>query len=655
MASLSRCFRPFLTALALSTALFAAPQKPPANVILVTIDTLRPDHLGCYGYRNVETPNIDALAAGGVLFQHAFSAVPVTLPSHASILTGTYPMYSGMHDFSGNKLNPKQPTLASVLHDHGYATGAVIGAAVLDSRFGLDHGFDLYYDHFQVRPGFEEDLDHTERPGNEVMDLALDWLGKNRRHPFFIWIHLYDPHHPYRPPSPYAEKYKDHLYDGEIAFADAQLGRLLAFLKQNKLYSNSLVALMGDHGEGLGEHGEQTHGFFIYNSTMHVPLIFKLPAAPALPRREIATEVSLVDVMPTILESLQIPLPTEVQGHSLRALMRPKKSTEPGASDIYGESFLPRIHFNWSELRGIEIGGYHFIDAPQPELYDLRKDPGEVHNLYAEKKALASEYQGKLAKVVAQNTPDHALAEKTGLDPELAERLKSLGYAAVAGGGNTALSNRSLPDPKDRIQMYELVSAAIEEAQHGEYQPSIEKLRAALAVEKDSVPVRYLLGLNYYRVRNFADAARELERVLELSPTYAMAAYHLGLAYAFGGQYDRAINALNKALELDGTNFSAAFNLGAAYLKLEQVPQAMAAFRRAIEINPQYEQAYKAIAQLQLSRGEVDGAIQQLREAVRLAPNDPAAHKLLAQALRSKGMSDEADQEDTKAQQVRPD
>src|SRR5256714_5864534 len=279
MLSPPRCFWSIFATLAFSMALFAAPQKPPANVILVTIDTLRADHLGCYGYRNIQTPNIDALAAAGVRFENAFAAVPVTLPSHASILTGTYPMYSGMHDFSGNKLNPQQPTLASVLHDRGYATGAIIGAAVLDSRFGLDHGFDLYHDHFQVRPGVEEDLDHTERPGNQVVDLALDWLTKNRQRPFFIWIHLYDPHHPYRPPSPYAEKYKDHLYDGEIAFADAQLGRLLAFLKQNQLYQNSLIALMGDHGEGLGEHGEQTHGFFIYNSTMRVPLIFKLPSA----------------------------------------------------------------------------------------------------------------------------------------------------------------------------------------------------------------------------------------------------------------------------------------------------------------------------------------------------------------------------------------
>ncbi len=270
--------RILLILVALSALQSAAqtPEKPALNVVLVTIDTLRADHVGCYGYKQVKTPNIDSLAADGVRFERAFTPVPVTLPSHSAMLTGTYPMLSGMHDFSGNKLNPQQPTLATVLKRAGYATGAVMGAAVLDSRFGLNQGFDFYYDHFDFSRLDESNLDEMERPANVVADVALDWLGKNSQKKFFLWMHLYDPHYPYQPPEPYSREYAAQPYDGEIAFADEQLGRLLRFLKEKGLYQNTVIVLSGDHGESLGEHGEKTHGFFIYNATMRVPLIMRL-------------------------------------------------------------------------------------------------------------------------------------------------------------------------------------------------------------------------------------------------------------------------------------------------------------------------------------------------------------------------------------------
>lgn len=619
---------------------------------MVTIDTLRADHLGCYGDNHIKTPNIDALAATGTRFEQAFAVVPVTLPSHTTIMTGTYPMYSGMHDFSGNKLNPQQATLASVLRAHGYATGAIIGAAVLDSRFGLNNGFDFYYDHFNVRPLEEADLENTERPGNEVMDLALDWMKKNSGRPFFIWIHLYDPHYPYNPPAPYNQEYKDHLYDGEIAFADAQIGRLTAFLKQAGLYSHTLMALTGDHGEGLGEHGEKTHGFFIYNSTMHVPLILKLPGIER--SHTIATAASLVDIMPTILDALGIAPPAAVQGHSLLAEVEGKPESEKDQSDIYGETFLPRIHFNWSELRGIEIGQYHFIDAPKPEIYDLSSDPGETKNLYGEKKALSTEYRSRLDQVITRYSSDEAGAQKTGLDPELAERLKSLGYAAVSGGGDPGVSNKELPDPKDRIQTYELISVAIEESQHGQYTPSIEKLNAALKTEPSSVPINYLLGMNYFRTQQFPDAIKEFQTVLKLSPDYALAAFQLGLSYASAEQPQQAVTYLSKALQLDGTNFSAAFNLGAAYLHLQDVPHAEAAFRQAIAINPGYMRAHAALGQTLLFENQLDPAIAEFREAIRLEPEAQAPHLLLAKALEVKGLTAEAQEELLKAQQLTP-
>jgi arylsulfatase A-like enzyme/Flp pilus assembly protein TadD len=642
-----------LLALVLTAGLIVVPGlraavKPQPNVVFITIDTLRADHLGCYGYKQIHTPNIDALAAESFRFERAFTPVPVTLPAHTAIFTGTYPTLSGMHDFSGNKLSAKQPTLASVLKQQGYVTGAVIGSAVLDSRFGLNQGFDFYYDHFDFNRLQESNLEEMERPGNVVADVALDWLAKNSQSKFFLWMHLYDPHYPYRPPAPYSEQYKDRLYDGEIAFADAQVGRLLSFLKAKGLYRNTLIVLSGDHGESLGEHGEKTHGFFIYNATLHVPALIHLPASTA--GKAITELVSLTDLMPTVLQALKVDVPTDVQGRSVLPLLTEKSGTR----SLYAETFLPRLHFNWSELRSVETDKYQFIQAPKPELYDLAADPGETHNLYSEKKAVADELQARLTGLVRQYSADQELAEKTGLDPTLMERLKSLGYAGFSGGSNSATTTSRLPDPKDRIQVYELISDAIAESQHGDYQSSTEKLIATLKTEPNSVPVHYLLGLNYYRLREFPKAVEEFQHVLQLSPDYALATYQLGLAYARTGDFDQAIAALKKALELDGTNFSAAYNLGAAYLKKQMVPEAAAAFRQSIAVNPDYAAAHRALGEILLYQGQADESLAELRKATDLDPRDAEAHAALAKTLAAKGMNAEAEEEMRRAQAARP-
>ena len=420
----SRYFRAFLVVcfLAWIPATFAA-SNPAPNVVVITIDTLRADHLGCYGDKQIRTPNIDALAADGARFDRAYTAVPVTLPSHTVMFTGTYPMRSGMHDFAANKLGPGQPTLASVLKENGYVTGAVIGSAVLDSRFGLNRGFDFYYDHFDFNRLQESNLEEMERPGNLVAEVALDWLGKNYQKKFFLWMHLYDPHYPYNPPAPYAAEYRDRPYDGEIAFADSQVGRLIHFLKEKGLYANTLIVLSGDHGESLGEHGEKTHGFFIYNATLHVPFIIHLPGTAS--PRTVPDLISLADLMPTVLQALKLEVPAQVQGHNLLPLIRTKDPGEP--RNLYAETFLPRLHFNWSELRGVETANYHFIDAPKPELYDLTKDPGETRNLFGDRKAVGEEMRVQLTKLIQQYSTGPELAEKTGLDPALD------GAAQIAG------------------------------------------------------------------------------------------------------------------------------------------------------------------------------------------------------------------------------
>ena len=651
------CFRRLLLLLSASLlpaiSAFAAANSTP-NVIVITIDTLRADHLGCYGYKQIKTPNIDALAADSARFDHAYTPVPVTLPAHTVIFTGTYPMLSGIHDFSANKLSPEQPTLASLLKEHGYTTGAVIGSAVLDRRFGLDHGFDFYYDHFDFSRLQESNLDEMERPGNVVADTALHWLANNYQKKFFLWMHLYDPHYPYRPPAPYSEQYASHLYDGEIAFADAQVGRLIHFLKGRNLYQNAVIILAGDHGESLGEHGEKTHGFFIYNATLHVPLIIHRPGAHVATKisKPISDPVSLADITPTLLHILKLDVPAQVQGQNLLPLLMGKQAPEPRS--LYSETFLPRLHFNWSELRGVKTANYHFIDAPKPELYDLSKDPDETQNLFLQKKAVAEEMRLKLAALIRDYSAGHELAEKTGLDPALMERLKSLGYAGFSGGGNPTVSNRNLPDPKDRIQVYELISDAMSESQHGEYAQSTEKLNAALKTEPDSVAVHYLLGLDYYRMRAYEDSVEHLRRVLQLSPDYALAAFQLGLAYARTGRFDDAIATFKRTLELDSTNFSAAYNLGQSYLQKQMTSEAAAAFRQSVAIADTYAPGHRALGELLLSQGKVDEALAELHKASELAPGDAGTHVALARALSAKGLNSEAEEEMHKAQQNQP-
>ena len=631
--------------------------KPAPNVVLITIDTLRADHLGCYGYKQIKTPNIDALAADGTRFDRAFTVVPVTLPSHSAMLTGTYPMFSGMHDFSANKLSPLQPTLASVLKQNGYQTGAVIAAAVLDSRFGLNQGFDFYYDHFDFSRLDEANLDEMKRPGDAVADVALDWLSKNSQKKFFLWMHLYDPHLPYHLPAPYDRAYAAQPYDGEIAFADEQVGRLLRFLKEKGLYQNTIIILCGDHGESLGEHGEKTHGFFIYNATMHVPLIIRLPEngpQETAPPHSTSDSVLLVDLMPTALGAIGLDIPSQVQGRSLLPILHDDKSATVSDRVLYGETFMPRIHFNWSELRGSENAKYHFIDAPKPELYDLAKDPTELHNLFTEKSAVAQEMRAKLVDLIRDYSAGKEMAGKTGLDPALMERLKALGYAGFSGGTDPTISSRNLADPKDRFATYELFSDAIADSQHHRFQESIDRLKTVIKTDPNSVPAHYMQGLNYYSLKMFPDAVDELQKTVQLSPEYALAFFHLGMAQAHAGQIDAAITTLQRTLQLDATNFDAAFNLGVAFVQQKQLDAAAAAFRQSIAIYPEFARAHRALGETLIYQDKLDDAIAELRRAVELAPQEPSMHQSLAKALAAKGLTAEADEETRRAQQPVP-
>jgi len=623
-----------------SSKLPAADSKP--NVIIITIDTLRADHLGCYGYRQIQTPNIDALARSAVRFTHAYTPVPITLPAHTALFTGSFPMATGVHDYAVNKVPASAVTLAKVLRQNGYATGAFIGAPVLDSHYGLNQGFETYFDHFDFTHLDEAKADQVKRRGNVVINEALGWLKRNPRQPFLLWVHLYDPHYPYTPPEPYASRYKTRPYDGEIAFADAQVGRLISFLRVTGLFSDSLVVLTSDHGEGLGEHGENRHGFFIYNSTLHVPLLFKVAGTTP---RVIEDEVSLVDIMPTVLQALRIPVPPTVQGRSLLSgiLGRPAF----GTSNLYAETYLPLLHFFWSQLRGLQWRGLKYIETPQPELYDTRIDPHETKNLFRARQAEAHMMRDRLFTILRRYTPasDAATSEKELTDPALLERLRSLGYVAISAGTLADAARKELPDPKDRIQVYELFWEAMTDGQHGRYEESLRKLREAQKVEPDSLPFLFLAALDYFKMRDYQQAIQLFSRALELKPKFAPPHYYLGVIYAQASNNEAASENFKKALELDPTNFSAAFGLGGVYLRVKRVDEAARAFQQAIQINPDYAEAYAALGEIYLYQKRLDDAVQVLERAVALAPEMKEAHYRLGQAYEAKGLREQAQEE----------
>jgi len=629
----------------------AAPDGKP-NVIVVTIDTLRVDRLGCYGYAAAQTPTIDALARTGVRFTQAYTPVPITLPAHSALFTGSFPMATGMHDFSGNKLPGSSVTLAKVLREQGYTTAGFIGAAVLDSRFGLNQGFETYFDYFDYSRLDETSLDLIERRGDVVVDEALSWLKRPPRRPFFLWLHLYDPHFPYTPPEPYASRFRTHPYDGEIAFADAQLGRLIAALKDQRIYDPSLIVLAGDHGEGLGEHGEKTHGFFIYNSTLHVPLIFKVPGAAP---RIVEDEVSLVDVMPTVLQALKAPVPSAVQGRSLLSQIGGRPAAAP--SSLYAETFLPLLHFRWNQLRSLQSRGMKYIDAPAPEIYNTRADPRELKNLYASRQALGHEMRDRLNGLVRRLTPaaGAAGAESELTDPALLERLKSLGYVAVSAGTFTEAGGKPLPDPKDRIQVYELVSEALADSQHGRYQESLAKLQQAEKIETASLTINYLVALNYFRLRDYRRSVERLQATLRIHPKFALAAYYLGLAQVQVNDLDGAVISFEHAFDLDATNFNAAFNLGAAYLKQGRTEDALQKFQRSVEINPNYAPGQAALGEIYLYLKRPEDAARALERAVELAPRMAKAHQNLARAYEALGRPADARREMDRAKQAASD
>ena len=623
------------------------------NVILISIDTLRADHLSTYGYAKLQTPNLDRLAGEGVLFEQAISPVPLTLPAHASLLTGTLPVFHGIRDNTGFVLSGKHPTLAQALGAHGYRTGAFVGSFILDSRFGLDHGFDYYYDNFESETLETAKLQISERRAEDVMAEARRWISQGDGGPFFAFVHLFDPHAPYAAPAQYQAPNRL-PYDAEVAYVDSEVGKFVSFLQERGLWDASLVILTSDHGEGLGEHGELSHGMFLYDATLHIPLIIKLPGQVGRGRR-VADQVRLIDVVPTVLDILKLPALPEIQGVSLKPAINGGELPELAA---YSETQLPFLNYGWSGLDSYRAKGEKLIDAPRPELYDLKKDPGETVDLFPQNRPRAEQLRQIKQRIAAQATdPSAGSARQSRVDQQTIQKLRSLGY--LAGGGKPQAPeigpNPRLPDPKDRIKLFNTISDAQLASQEGRVQESVALLKQVLSADPTVFFAHSVQALNYLELKRPDAALPHLKATVRLRPEDPGAHFYLAMALSQLGQPDQAISEFEVARKLDPENEAALNNLATLYLAKGQYDKAVALLREITARHPEDVAALVNLGLAQMLQKQPQQAITSLERAVQLNPNVPEAHNNLGLLYLELGQTGKAIEHFERALALRPD
>lgn len=625
-------------------AVAASPSSPASkpDVFLITIDTLRADHVGCYGYKQVETPALDALASDGIRFTQAFTHSPITNTSHITILTGLLPSVHGVTDFA-IPLSPQHVTAAELLKRRGYQTAAFIGAVILDSNSlspGLDRGFD-FYDNFPTTDSKDAEANNTggkntpnkarpnkerwgrvERRGMTVVEHAETWYAKHRTGPHFVWVHLYDPHDPYEPPAPFSEKYKDHLYDGEIAYADSALARWIAFLKKNGVYDNAIIVITGDHGEGLGEHGEETHGLFLYDSTLHIPLIVKLPKS-AHHGAVIDSAVRTTDILPTILSATNTPAPAELNGASLLSLIDSATDTSALSNrSLFGETDYP-LRWGWSSLRALRTADTKWIEAPRPELYDLKADPKELKNLYV---------------------PGSPNSQAKTMQAEMAQ------WKAKLPLQNQGTAAGDLPDPKDKVQIQNLLHNAMLASDDNRSSDARHYLEKALELDPKSPNALRELGELELAAADFARAAAHLKQACQLRSDDSTAAFELGEALEGSGDLPGARDALESSLKLAPSQISARLLLGHLYLQLKDAKNAEDQFEAALLVESNNREARLGLAEAQLEESNFADAVTGLEELTKAEPQNAAALRLLAKAYRGLGKEQEAKRTEERVQ-----
>jgi choline-sulfatase len=633
--------------LATSGSLASQPSPAaPSSVVLITIDTLRADRLGCYGARRVETPAMDALAAEGARFEDALAQVPITLPSHTVILTGTYPMYNGVRDFTSHGIPPSLGLLAEAFKRHGYETAAFVSAFVLDSTWGFGRGFDTYDDHFDPQQFETRNPGNIQRRADETIDRVLAWLrsrkaGPGGGRPFFLWVHLYDPHSDYNPPEPFHTRYAGRLYDGEVAYTDSQLARLFRELRKRGLYDRSIIVLLSDHGESLGEHGEDEHGFFIYNSTLHVPMIFKLPRGQA-PPRVIPGPVGTIDVAPTLLDLLRLqdPIRRQFQGSSLASLIlgRGTAADRP----VYAETYYPFDSFGWSPLRSLTTRRYHFIEAPRPEIYDLSADPGETHDLYGQRRADAEALRNQLRAFESRYAAQVSAPKGPPLSPETVEKLKSLCYLAYSAPAAPRVPSTGLADPKDRLKVFRSILRATDLASVGRLEASNALLVSLTPEEPRLYLIPFMLAENATRVQRWAEAEKQFLACLKLNPSFQQAIMGLARSYLAEGKAESARPWLELALHENPHDFLAYHGLGLVAGRQRDLPGALRYFQKAVEEKANYAPSQQELGVVLVEMRRYAEALKPLTRATELGSENAVLANYLGIVFAHTGRKKEA-------------
>jgi arylsulfatase A-like enzyme/Tfp pilus assembly protein PilF len=636
----------FILCLAATLAAQPAPSQPPPDIVLITMDTVRADRMGFLGSKAQLTPNLDSLARQSLVFTRAYSQAPITPVSHASILTGTYPQFHRVNDF-GKPLPPEIPTLASILKERGYATAAFVSAAVLDAKGlapGFDHGFDVYDAGFRLnRTKKESRYGTVERRAMDVVQRATTWLRQQKGKPVLLWVHLYDAHDPYEPPAPFnARKSK---YDGEVAYVDAALGKLFSALRVNRRFTNTMLIATSDHGEALGQHGELTHGVFLYDETIHVPLLVKLPKAGQ--SRRISEPVQLIDLLPTILETVNVPIPTNVQGRSLLA------ARDPSTPEVaYSETDYPRRAFGWSSLAALRSDRFLYVKAPQRELYNLERDPKALTNLASGSPAVADTLAGQIEALRAQTQSAGAGVQPVGISPEQAQQLAALGYV----GGATEPSSKAGEgiDPKSKVAVANLLHQAILEVEEGRFvqaQPLLEKV---IKDDPQIYTAQYQLGLSYNRQQKYAEAVPHLKAATVIQPDSGIANYQLGLALFETGDISGAGSAFEQVLTQNPKWADAHFSLGSVYARSDRIRDALDHLQTALELNPDHFRANLLAGRILSLQGRPDVGVSLLEKAVKLQEKSGEAHRFLADAYKRLGRTREAKVQEALAKTLKP-
>jgi len=648
--------------------------RPPGrdNLLLVTLDTTRADRLGCYGYAGARTRYLDRLAAEGVRFAQAISPAPITLPAHASIFTGLYPIAHGVRNNGNFTLSDRYPTLATLLKSQGYRTAAFVSSFILDRRYGLARGFDRYDDRMEGAEAQVISLE-AERRGDRTALLLARWLEEQAASPgapFFAWLHLYDPHEPYQPPPPFREMFAGSPYDGEIAFDDAVVASILDKLSQLGLKDHTIIAVIGDHGESLGEHGEETHSMFVYEGVLNVPFILWRPGR--VPAGVVVQEpVRATDLAPTLLDLLDLPPLKTDHGRSLVPSIQ-GRSGGP-SPPIYAETYLPLFYMNWAPLRSIRDERFKLIDAPRPELYDLARDPKEEHNLYGQEAARARALKEGLERLTGGG---EGSMEVGRLDAETAEKLAALGYLGAGSAAPPRPNDPTRKEPKDMIGVFNRLRRANRAVRERRFDEALPILQDVLARDPQNAFAIVVTGSAQMGMGRYREGIASFRRYLELVPTSAYAHHWIAVCYlrlgdreaalreaeatltvdarftdarvlkagvlATRGAYDPAIAELRQAVTTDPAKPAIRLDLARVLAEAGHAAEAKAEYNAILTLQADYAPALTGLGALEAGGGDLEAAARHLRRALEIEPTQDEARFDLAEVLNRQGRREEA-------------